>query len=123
MVDAMAVKRACTLKIKLFTSLWMKNKILIWEVLRGRGFYGTGRYSLCFVKTDLVSHLFGDCVFFLEIWTLLMNYFKLKHNREGALVKDNLQVWYTRKDHSIIPVFVMWEVWKARNASIFSNFL
>ena len=53
-----------------------------------------------------------------------MNQFKIQHSWDGAIVLDNLQVWYRRKDqYNHLPFFVMCEVWKARNASIFSNFL
>ena len=52
-----------------------------------------------------------------------MNFFKLEHIWEVVSVKDNLLKWYKRKSHiCYLPVFVFWEVWKARFASIFSNF-
>ena len=102
----------------------MKNKILTLEVLQGRGFVGSGRCPLCCFKLDSVSHMLGDCAFFLDIWLLLMNQFKIQHSWDGAIVLDNLQVFHIRKgQYSHLPFFVMWEVWKSRNDSIFSNFL
>ena len=67
-----------------------EKKYFDFEVLQGRGFYGLGRCSLCLMKADSVSHLFGDCAFFLDIWLLLMNFFKIEHSWDDASMKDNL---------------------------------
>ena len=55
---------------------------------------------------------------------LLMNDLNIQHCWGGVFVLESLQTWYSRKDlYSQLPLFVMWEVWKARNVSIFSIFL
>ena len=56
-------KGAIPLKIKLFSWLCMKNKILTWEV-----FWAWQDVLLCFLKLDSVSHMFGDSAFFHDIW-------------------------------------------------------
>ena len=53
-------KGTLLLKIKLFSRLSLKNKILTWEGLERRGVVGPGRCSLCSSNLESVEHLFGD---------------------------------------------------------------
>ena len=53
-------KGTLLLKIKLFSWLSLKNKILTWEGLERRGVVGPGRCSLFSSNLESVAHLFGD---------------------------------------------------------------
>ena len=51
-----------------------------------------------------------------------MNRFHIHHCWEGESVEDNLLSWSNKRHPcSHLPLFVLWEVWKARNAAIFSS--
>ena len=51
-----------------------------------------------------------------------MNSFILVLNWEGDTMEKNLKLWFkTKKDLSIVPFFVIWEIWKARNKAIFQD--
>ena len=75
----------------------LKNNILTWEVFQSRGFVGPGRRPLCLLNLDMVSHLFGDCTFLIDLWLLLMIFLKIEHSWMNVSVEENLQAWYNRK--------------------------
>lgn len=127
-MDELALEGSTPLKIKLFFWLCLKNKTLTWDVLgcptEWRGFIGPRICSMCSQKAESVNHLLGDCNFFQDIWALLMNFCLTDHSWDGASLKENLLKWLNKKtQYSYLPVFAVWETWKARNASIFSNFI
>ena len=50
-------------KIKYFILLCLNHKILTWDSLQRRGFFGHGRCVLCHKALETVEHIFGDYVF------------------------------------------------------------
>lgn len=115
-------KGTLPLKIKLFAWLCLNNKILTWEGLQRRGVLGLGKCSLCYSSMEMVAHLFGNCNFFQQVWLSLMNHLHIYHCWEEKSIADNLQSYSNIKDpYTHLPLFVLWDVWKTRNASIFTN--
>jgi hypothetical protein len=66
------------LKIKLFTWLAGREKILTWEALRRRGREGPGICILCKRASEDVNHLLVHCDFTREVWNII---FSLSHFR------------------------------------------
>jgi hypothetical protein len=54
-------KWSCPLKIKLFLWLLLENKILTWENLQRRGWYGPGICCLCGTNEESSQHVFVSC--------------------------------------------------------------
>ena len=105
--------------------MWLvfNDKTLTWELLQKRGYKGPGRCSLCLRNTDGTHHLFCDCSYFDNLWLLITNYLKIAHSWKKAFVRVNLHVWKQKKfAYEYLPFFIFWEVWKARNVSLFTNY-
>jgi hypothetical protein len=71
------------LKLKLFTWLAGRGKILTWEALRRRGWEGPGFCTLCKLASEDVNHLLVHCDFTREVWNLLIKSFSLSCDWRG----------------------------------------
>jgi hypothetical protein len=110
------------LKIKLFIWLMLEQRILTWENLVKRGFLGPSRCVLCGKDEETVLHLFVECNFTKDIWTLVLKDLKLKNYWVGGQIVECLKNW-NRKEviWKEIPCYICWEVWKQRNLVIFED--
>lgn len=55
---------------------------------------------------------------------MIQNYLKINFSWKKELVSANILAWKHRKyAYEFLPFFTLWEIWKARNASLFSNLL
>ena len=91
------------------------------------------KMSLCRKTQEKIQHLFLECEFVAQIWTPL--YMVLSPNYNPPTTWNNVFVtwrqWYVgRFKHKYlfthlwkkIPKFVWWEIWFARNKSIFQGY-
>lgn len=56
-------------KISIFTWLTAKNKILKWDRIQKKGFYGPSRCYLCKREAETRDHLIVNCTFIRKLWT------------------------------------------------------
>ena len=64
-------------KLKCFEWLCIGLKILTWDGLQKHGHSGLSWCGLCSNSSKSVNHIFGECIFFQAIWTLIYSYFSL----------------------------------------------
>jgi len=79
------------LKIKLFFWLMLEQRILTRENLVKRGFLGPSRCVLCGKDEETVLHLFVECNFTNNIWTLVLKDLKLKNYGVGGHILEFLK--------------------------------
>jgi hypothetical protein len=63
------------LKLKLFSWLAGKDRILTWEALQRRGWEGPGFCSLCKKASEDLPHLMIHCPFTREVWNRFVTAF------------------------------------------------
>jgi hypothetical protein len=108
------------LKVKLFFWLLLKNKLLTWDVLSGRGWEGLSFYILCRNNQETSQHLFITCPFTHKIWTHLEGMLKTKLTWEGQSVDEYLSLFDEQHHSSInLPAVVFWCTWLERNNLLF----
>ena len=61
-------KGTLPLKIRLFAWLCLNNKIMTWKGLQRRGVSGPGRCFLYYLNMETVTHMFGNCICFQQVW-------------------------------------------------------
>lgn len=115
-------------KIKLFMWLVQQKNILTWENIRKRGFVGPSRCLLCGLQEETMDHLLNLCSFTSNLWNWVAPIFKQTDRDENDITKT-LKNW--RKDFSdhetvniawtLIPGFLIWDVWKKCNNRIFND--
>ena len=110
------------LKIKCFVWLALKNQILTWDNLVGRGWHGPGRCGLCLLGEDSVQHLFVDCSVTKYIFAALGNLYHYKLLVSDAPIVEFLESEERLNSHHYYtPFFVFWCIWNARNKAIFEE--
>jgi hypothetical protein len=85
------------LKLKLFTWLAGRGKILSWEVLRRRGWEGPGICLLCNQASEDLHHLLVHCAFTKEVWNLLIESFSLTVTWRGPTFSACFSDWVSQK--------------------------
>jgi hypothetical protein len=115
-------KGDCPLKLKLFAWLLIENKLLVWEKLQARGWEGPNHCILCKHSSESVLHVFIHCSFTRSIWSLLSSALKFTSSWTGTSVPLCFRNWFSdNRSHTLLPVHLCWQVWKARNATIFEE--
>ena len=117
-------------KIDLFCWTLLHNSILTWDNLLKRGWEGPSICPLCVSHEESSIHLFLQCPFALEIWTIIIDQLNLilpssilllfAHWTDLApfplarlkLIK-NCWMW--------IPKILCWKVWLERNNRVFRD--
>jgi hypothetical protein len=116
------------MKIKLFVWMVQHKKILTWKNLRKKGFVGPSRCQLCGLHEETMDHLLHLCTFTSTLWNWVAPIFRQTDRDENDITKT-LKNW--RKNLSenetvntastLIPGFLIWDVWKERNNRIFND--
>eukprot|EP00253_Pinus_taeda_P015281 PITA_15281 len=119
-------------KVNFFFWILMQNKQLTGDNLAKRNFVGPHRCAMCKNSGETASHLFIDCVYAKEVWSLSLLGLSVS-SPHLCSIADLFSEWQTFYPHSIpkkslwyfiwlsIPKFVCWEIWLARNDLIFNN--
>jgi hypothetical protein len=112
----------CALKIKLFTWLYVANKILTWDNLQHKGWIGPNICHLCLKAREIVLHLFVDCAFTKKVWERGKRALYITSIWEGSTLVDCYDSWNLQNtNYPTLPVIISWFVWLERNMVIFEN--
>jgi hypothetical protein len=102
----------------------LELKILTWDSLQKRGWYGPSIYSLCFRDEDSISHLFIYYPFTLKLWKNLHIAYNLATNWGGNSLNNCFEDWVkVEKLYKTLPIIVCWYLWLERNKCIFDSCL
>eukprot|EP00253_Pinus_taeda_P025214 PITA_25214 len=119
-------------EVNFFFWILMQNKQLTGDNLSKRNFLGPHRCAMCKNSGETAPHLFIDCVYAKEVWTLTLLGLPASLPQHSSIA-DLFSEWPKYYPHSIpkkslwhliwlsIPKFVCWEIWLARNDLIFNN--
>jgi hypothetical protein len=119
-------------KVKVSSWVLCHKRILTTENLKKHGVEGPSRCVLCKKREETLTHLFTECDFTQEVWRILLlglvdpplmptnitKAYDAWHKRySGSFTRKPLlkRVW------AILPFYVNWKIWLARNKEIFSN--
>ena len=112
------------LEIVCFIWLLIKGKILTWEQLQHRGFYGPSRCVLCEKNIEDIQHLFMSCSFSMDIFSHFEARFGLSTTFQNS-VNTFLVHWFSTIARSAtfiqLPLFIFWCIWITRNLCLFEN--
>lgn len=110
------------LKICCFIWLCLNGKILTWDQLPKRGVVGPGICLLCHDDSESAGHLFIQCPFVVSVWKHCQDALAMNVNWNLSNLNDNLQAWFVASPmFPELPFFIIWEVWKNRNRSVFQG--
>jgi ribonuclease HI len=115
-------KADCPVKLKLFFWLLIENRILVWTNLQARGWEGPSRCYLCQQQSETIPHLFITCPFIRAVWQILDPSLLFYSTWSGPCVLDCFQRWISvNKTLTLLPVYLIWQVWKSRNSALFDG--
>eukprot|EP00253_Pinus_taeda_P033369 PITA_33369 len=119
-------------KIKFFTWLLLKGKVLTAENLRKRGINGPSRCPSCCSAEETIHHLFLDCPFAKSCWINLSSLGNINWQPQQN-IPDTIYEWkkncpwkdkrskIIKRIWDIIPHNLLWRIWLTRNKKIFQN--
>eukprot|EP00253_Pinus_taeda_P003152 PITA_03152 len=116
------------MKIKLFMWLVQHKKILTWENLRKRGVASPSRCQLYELQEETIEHLLNLYPFTSSLWNWVASIFR-QTDRDNFSIIGTLKNWrknfseneIINKAWTLVPGFLIWDVWKERNNRIFKN--
>lgn len=110
-------------KIKIFTWLALKNKILSKHNLSKKGWKGSTSCVFC-DKTETINHLFLQCKFAKQIWVWMgkcqyafLSWKTMKDIQSYAKTLPSIQ----RTAFLVVFCATCWTIWKHRNEICFQN--
>lgn len=110
------------LKLKLFTWLVGKGKILTWEALQRRGWEGPGICSLCKNAPEDLQHLLIHCPFSKEVWYRSLKHFSIPLAWCGSSITYCFSFWSSHKSAPpSLAVHIIWQIWLERNRVLFED--
>jgi len=109
-------------KIKFFTWMLIEHKINTWDILLRKGWTGPSYCHLCQRDSESINHLFINCQFFKQVWTITTSALKSHSSWDSSKIADCFEAWTNIKHHHTnLPPFICWTVWLERNSTIFNN--
>eukprot|EP00253_Pinus_taeda_P017577 PITA_17577 len=113
-------------KITIFAWLVSKGRILTWDKILKRRYYGPSRCSLCSSEMENQEHLLNECPYAGSVWEKIRSLFG-KTMRDPRSIRNTILQWGTGQFHSkvvrriwnLAVGFVIWFIWKERNRRIF----
>jgi ribonuclease HI len=110
------------LKLKLFSWLAGKERILTWDALQRRGWEGPGYCCLCKKAAEDLNHLLIRCPFTAEVWHRSLKHFSISFDWCGSSVSNCFARWYTCKSAPpSLAAHICWSLWLERNRVIFEG--
>ena len=111
-------------RIKVFGWLTYHEKILTAENLQKRGWNLSSMCVLCRANTESIRHLFSECPFSLEIYSILTVIFQLPNrNWRRKLQEVEAQQWMVHNEGDTkskeVLLLAMFICWRERCARIF----
>jgi hypothetical protein len=81
------------LKIKLFSWLFLANKINTWDVLQKKGWTGPNICHLCNLEEESAQHIFIHCAFTRSVWANITTALNLNYTWDGLTFPDCFENW------------------------------
>lgn len=97
------------------------GKCLTWANLRKRGFQGPGRCALCCCEEENISHLFFLCPVTRSLWRIFSVFHMDPHWIPMDFITAVNEWGKLKSSYYVLPFFLIWEVWVARNRLIFEG--
>jgi ribonuclease HI len=119
-------------KVNFFFWTLVHNKLLTGDNLEKKSIAGPHRCELCRSSSETAKHLFMDCNFAKEVWSLILHDLKTTVPQFHS-VADLFDAWnqcypkkipsksFWRKVWNAIPKYVCWQIWLTRNDLIFNE--
>jgi len=115
-------------KITIFAWLVSKGRILTWDKIQKRGYYGPSRCSLCNREEENQEHILNKCLYARILWERITSLFG-KTMRDPSSIPNTIMQWgkgqfrsrVIRRIWNLSVGFVIWFLWKERNRRIFQG--
>ena len=108
-------------KLKLFMWQICHNSLGVRGILAHRNIVPFSTCAICTDHTESLDHLFGGCPSLRPLWQLPALKDWLPHSLPLATLHLSLSKIRSDKLSTIKLVFLLWSIWKERNAIIFHN--
>lgn len=109
-------------KVKYFCWLAINRKILTWDSLQARGFYGPRVCVLYHLDVENVDHIFGSCPIFQQLGRALRACLKKPWQWVSRPLVEIFEFWVKTLCMPLeILCLSIWEVWRSRNDCIFQD--
>jgi Fe-S cluster biosynthesis and repair protein YggX len=108
------------------------QQVVNWRQLEKKSIAGPHRCELCRSSSETAKHLFMECNFAKEVWSLILHELKTTVPQFNS-VADLFDAWnqcypnkipsksFWRKVWNAIPKYVCWQIWLTRNDLIFNE--
>ena len=108
-------------KLKIFLWQICHNSLGVRAVLAHRHIIPFNHCALCSGHEESLDHLFGACPSLIPLWQLSALKEWIPHSLHGAAVQITLSSLRYDRSSIIKFVFLLWSIWKERNAIIFHS--
>ena len=109
-------------KLKCFIWLTCNMKINTWDTLCRKGWHGPNRCCLCKGGVKTLEHIFVGCTFVKKLIRDLNILFDVHLLWFAPTLLENLINWVSKGGtHQLLPLFLIWNIWKARNRNLFDD--
>lgn len=115
-------------KIKLFSWLIGRKRILTWDRIQKRGFSGPSRCCLCNAGEEDQEHLLIGCQVAQFQWENTRNLFSSSERNQRDIIQNLIERGEGKfnskivgRAWSIVACFNVWNLWKERNNRIFKG--
>eukprot|EP00253_Pinus_taeda_P006485 PITA_06485 len=119
-------------KVNFFFWTLVHNKLLTGDNLEKRNIVGLHRCVLCSNNFETTQHLFLDCIFAKQVWGFILQDFQISVPSQNS-ISNLFASWslfypqrippksFWRKIWIVLPKYVCWQLWLARNQLIFKE--
>lgn len=119
-------------KVKFFSWLLLKGKVLTAENLKKRGILGPSRCPNCCQAEETMQHLFIDCQVAVKCWKDMASVGEVDWDPKPSIAETvynwkKLCPWKSKKSKltqriwNTIPLTLLWSIWLARNKKVFQD--
>ena len=77
---------------------------------------------LCKQESEIVLHIFVNCLFCRKVWSLAMDFLGIKCKWGFVDLEVTFTYWFNESEtYRLLPIFISWSIWTMRNNVIFQN--
>ncbi|OVA07747.1 Reverse transcriptase zinc-binding domain [Macleaya cordata] len=114
-------------RVSFFMWTVSKRKLLTQDMLQRRGQIIVSRCNLCYAAPESIDNLLCTCPFVWKIWNSFLEDAGVSTVLQGSVI-EVLDGWHkkfvsrqAKLVWKMIPVAIMWTMWKERNRRIFEE--